>query len=815
MQLAAHAFATRMGLPFMTTSALELILSNRGLADNRPRFGRVVGIDLGTTNSTAAEIKIDGSAVGMPNPRCLPITQPTGMSIHTHVLVPSVVALDQGVEFVGEGAKRLISKVGSRGMKQNRDIFWECKNDIGLRRTYHLAPEGYRSAREIGGKVLSFIREAADAIEGAPILRTVVTVPASFEASQRVDTLKAAALAGIELGRGDLLDEPVAAFLDYILSYPERLKDRLLTGSKLVVFDFGGGTCDVAIFELKPSDAGIDISARAVSRYHRLGGGDIDRAIVHEVLIPQLFNENGLGPHDLGYEEKRIFLEPALLAVAEALKIQLCGKITDLKNFAHYEGSDLSKVVAQQHAPPPIAVADRIFTLSEPRMTAKDFEKVLAPFIDRDLLCARETEYYLTNSIFTPLADALGRANLDPSVISLVLMVGGSSLIPQIQDAVRAYLSSATLLAHDETQRLQTTVARGAAYHAYTIEVFGKPLFRAVAHDSICVRSSSGVHELVRRGEPLASSKDESWRAFDGLAIGSTQLLAETVLRLELLAGDEGRLLYRDLWHVPPPVSAGDKLRMEYRFNQNQVFEFRMFLTERPQHRISHEIENPLTHVVNPQSMRLKIEEIEEDIRTRAVPAGEMPDKVVELAKLYAELGQHERAIGFLKKALQMRGRADGYILNLLGIHCGHIGDHARQALFYREAARAGGGWAPLFNLALAQKDRREFEASLETLDELERNVVNGPGLVLRVLVLDGLARPGRDSLLSKAIESFSPLHIQDAWELGWYRRAAKLKHDERLEKAVDAEEASRAKLPAHEPTSGELPAMHMAIVRP
>ena len=797
----------------MTTSALELILSDRALAVGPPQPGRVLGIDLGTTNSAAAVIRIDGIGLNLPNPRCLPIAQPTRISTHNHVLVPSVVAIDAGVEYVGEGAKRLISKSASHGLKQNRDIFWECKNDIGLTRTYHLAPEGYQSAREIGSRILSFIKDAADAAEGALISRTVVTVPASFDAAQRIDTVNAAALAGIELSSGDLLDEPVAAFLDYVLSHPERLQDRLRAKSKLLVFDFGGGTCDVAIFELDPSDAGIDISARAVSRYHRLGGGDIDRAIVYKVLIPQLCEENQLGPHALNYQDKRHFLEPALLAIAEALKLQLCGKITELKAFGRYKGIDLTTVVATQHAPPPIGVADRTFTLSQPRMTAEEFEKVLEPFIDRDMLCARETEYYLTNSIFTPLADALERASLDASAISLVLMVGGSSLIPQIQDAVRDYFSSATLLAHDDAERLQTAVARGAAFHAYTLEVFGKPLFRTVAHDSICVRSSSGVHELVRKGAPLTPSMDDSWHVFDGLVIGTTNFLTETALRLELLTGEEGRLLYRELWHVPPPVNAGAKLRLEYRFNQNQVFEFRMSLADQPKQHFLHEIENPLTHVVNPQSVRLKIEKIEEAIRTRAVAADEIPDKVVELAQSYAELGQHEKAVSFLEKALRMRGRADSHILNLLGIYCGETGDHARQATFYRAAARAGGGWEPLFNLALAQNDRREFAAALATLDELERNRVTGPGLTLRVLVLDGLARPGRDTILLRALENFQPLPQEDDWAIHWHRKAARLKGDNRLEALIDAEIATRNKTDAPEP-DGELPDMHMAIVR-
>lgn len=798
------------------STALQLLGAE--LANGRARQRRVLGIDLGTTNSTAADITVEKLEGSLPNPRCLPVAQPGVHSTQTHVLVPSVVALDSDVEYVGEGAKRLIAHAGHR-LRKDRDIFWECKNDIGLRRTYHLAPEGYRSAAEIGTKVLVFLKEAADAAGESSVSRTVVTVPASFQTAQRVDTLRAAEMAGLNLRNGDLLDEPVAAFLDFALSHPERLADRLVCNSKLVVFDFGGGTCDVAIFELTPSDTGLDISTLAVSRYHRLGGGDIDRAIVHQVLIPQICDENSLGKNDLDYEEKRVFLEPSLLAVAEALKVQICEMIRELNEFGKATPEAIERLVAEAHPLPPLQVRNRTFTLNAPQLSGRQFASVLRPFLDVETLCAFETEYYLTNSIFTPLKDALNRAGLDSSVVSMVLMVGGSSLIPHVQDAVKRYFKSATILAHDSPDRLQTAVARGAAFHAYILELYGKPLFRPVAHDSICVRSTSGLHELVRKGEVLSPQTDDCWSTFDGLVIARTELTKETLLRLELVAGEEERLLYRDLWRIPPPVNKGDHLRLEYRFNQNQIFEFRMGLAdwtpdEATRHRFQHEIENPLTHVVNPQSIRLQIDEIEEEIRTRAVPNAQIPEKVVEAAELYAELGQTEKAISYLNKALQTRGRADSAILHRLGLHYGEIGDYERQADHYRKAAqadrRASGS---LFNLALAQWGRREFNAALETLDDLEERLVDGPGLTLRALVLDALGRSDSRDVLGRAVGKFAPLPQQSEWELFWFQKAAELKGDVALKSDILAERSSRKKQTGAAEVAGELPAMKPSIV--
>src|SRR4051812_42384107 len=122
---------------------------------------RVIGIDLGTTNSAAAEAASDGSSQSRPSVRCLALTQPTLDGEHTGVLVPSVVAVADGSTLVGEGAKRLRLKPAQSGLVEGQTIFYECKNEIGLRRTYAHAPDGFRSPAEIVGHVLNFIWQRA------------------------------------------------------------------------------------------------------------------------------------------------------------------------------------------------------------------------------------------------------------------------------------------------------------------------------------------------------------------------------------------------------------------------------------------------------------------------------------------------------------------------------------------------------------------------------------------------------------------------------------------------------------------------------
>jgi molecular chaperone DnaK (HSP70) len=146
---------------------------------------RVLGIDLGTTNSTAAVIEWDPKSAKNPEPRCVDIEQRTLEGTYVNQLLPSMIALDGGEVFIGEGAKRLRADT-SKNLRKGRDLFWECKNDIGLERTYGSAPQGYRSAREIGGHLLKFLAEAAR--DGSTFDRTTVTVPASFQNAQRRDS---------------------------------------------------------------------------------------------------------------------------------------------------------------------------------------------------------------------------------------------------------------------------------------------------------------------------------------------------------------------------------------------------------------------------------------------------------------------------------------------------------------------------------------------------------------------------------------------------------------------------------------------------
>lgn len=781
-------------------------------ADRLPQSPiRAIGIDLGTTNSVVAEVMWDPATADFGAASCLEVKQATQEGDYVHNLVPSVVALHDGVEFVGEGAKRLRSMSVSKGLEQQRNMFYECKNEIGTSRTYHKAPQGYRSPAEISGRVLRYLADAALEQGDAPT-RTVVTVPASFQAAQREDTLRAAATAGIELHGGDLLDEPVAAFLDYILSEGFRLLPRLEKPKTLVVFDFGGGTCDVAIFAIaKPSGkAHLEIRPLTVSRYHRLGGGDIDAAILHELLVPMLCEQNGLERFDLSYEDKKLYIEPAFLSVAEALKIGLCIEVARRKRLGKYEGPS-EEVRSQQPGVHSCTLkGGRTLSLQTPRLTAVQFEAVLAPFLEQDLLHTFENEYRTSGSIFSPLADALDRAGLEPEDVDFCLMVGGSSLIPQIVESVDGFFDRAEMLTFSDRDAQQTAIARGAAYHALSLALYGHGLVQTVCHDGIALETSQGMLELVPQGAvlpwPASTDFNENYPLSIPQTVGKGEIFP---LQVQVVAASDERRIFSKVWQIPGPLRKGDPLYLRYRFDENQVLQLALKLGPADEDEaFIAEISNPFTHVVNPNAVRVRILETEERLRTGAISPSRIKDSLKGLAIDYAEIGQHEKALDYLKKALTgEQGERASHLLNLMGIYADRLGDSQKAEKFYRSAGEMASNCAAWFNLSFVlQKEGRMTEAIAAVERAIEEEDEPAYHIRRAILALSVGDQATCDRELEHGMASFEPVQLLADYALSWFLAGARMIGDETRMRQAQAEQRKRKQRGDTQTEAGILP---------
>lgn len=737
------------------------------------------GIDLGTTNSTLCRVTGSSDSLSAVEPQIVEVRQPTAAGEFVGGLVPSMVACYQSREFVGQGAKdlRAIAADKSKNILRNVNLFYECKNEIGTSRTYPNAPERYRSPTDIAERILSYLRREGIGDAGGD--KVVVTIPASFQAAQRAETVAACRRAGLDVRGGRLLDEPVAAFIDYAFRYNRGFLESVAEAKRLLVFDFGGGTCDIALFDLERADGNtpVRVASRAVSRFHRLGGGDIDLAILHRVLMPQLCSENRLSDFAISFQNKAQVLTPALIAVAEALKIQLCGEMWRLQQFGKLATMRREDISARHAAQIAITVDGTRLTLSNATLNAAQFDEVLAPFIDTEHLFARSTEYRLENSIFAPIADALDRAESEPSEIDYVLAVGGSSQIPPVIDALRGYFQRAHFLEYEAPKDPQLAVARGASLQALALATTGRGIIEPVAQDDIFLRTQQGDLKLIVRGSALPIPAGASHEHIESLTVPQDAFAEPLRLSVELVAGAERRPLFSDHWDLRM-VSKGSRLRLEYAYDENQVLKLALRLADFPESLpFETSVENPLSHVVNPNRSQEEIDSLEEQYRRDPTQSEELMPRIAELC---ADLGQYEKAIAMIRGLLRKANRPIAWLLNRQAMYEEGRGNHEAAIRCYGEAARASKAWGgPLFNLALLHERQRNYDEALSAIDRA-CEIEDGPPYRTLKFRIEKHLRPA-DASTSKAariLGGFGPAAELDDWELGWFIAAAEMAGD-------------------------------------
>jgi len=751
----------------------SLLRRLRTAASKTTRKIRVWGIDLGTTNSTVTEISTD--LIPMP----LEIEQKTEQGSYTGPVIPSIVAIRGDGIWVGEGAKRMRNGSASARGIEGKTLFSESKNDMGLRKTYADGPPTIRHAREAARTILRFIRDEASEQTGGIADRVVVTVPASFLANQRLDTLWAAKHAGIDLADHELLDEPTAALLDYAIAEDLVLEDG--QSLKTLLFDFGGGTCDISIVELI-NEGGVHGRVLATSRYHRLGGGDIDRAIVHEVLIPALALEQKINLSDLSWAEKKRVLEPQLLGTAEQLKIALCRDIRRHAGFGRYDNAVKEEIFAQQPAVE-TKIGSKRMVLTEPRLDSGQWEELLAKFLSEDELYVTESEYRTTQSVFSPIKDALMRAGLEPKEIDLLLLAGGSSMIPQVQWRLSKYFTKAKSHSYHAPVDAQLAISRGAAWHALGLELLGEPLITPCAGDGISLLTGQGTYlELVSAGS-LLPFPAEGWAEYENLVVPTAD--AKEIL-MKVVTSRDKQTVFSELWQLGSPAKLGERLLLKYKLTGNGEFVLRASLAADPDEEFERSISNPLVQSHNPNIVRVKIEEVEEQLRQHVLSADDSYT-LADLAKWYSELGQNEKALEYLKRAQVLWGSPNVYLLNLQAITYAKLGDIEKAVAFYDKCFEVSDWLTAKANAAIDLFKAKQYGRALSYADQvIDDSELGGPASVVRWRCLRALKRKDdATNALANIPDAFGSVEELGDWELGWYESFANETGDKALLKSI------------------------------
>ena len=744
---------------------------------------RVVGIDLGTTVSTLTEIVWDPSSGEPPVATLREIPQKLwGGGEKSFDLVPSEVAIIDNETFIGTGAARLWSNPQAQ-LQPGKTSWAKTKNFIGTRKTYPAAPEGFQTPKDIAAVVLRFLNEAALLDDPMPIARVVVTVPASFQLTQRQDTLDAAAQAGLALLPGDLLDEPVAAFLDYMVQFTGDITQGKTT-QRILVVDFGGGTCDVALLQLKKQpDGGFLLSRKGVSRFHRIGGSDIDDVIAHDILFPQFLEQNGLDALEFKYAEKSRSILPRLARTAESLKKKLSDAINHKMALGNFD-PDVDDLQVSLPAPVQIQTGNAehpVLSLATPTLSLRELRQATAAFLSPTAVAPKESEYTLATSIFAPIYDVLHRAEWTREHIDQVLIVGGSSLYFGVPHAIKSYFSNSTILTYGDDLDFQRCVGRGAAYQALLLAIYGESPLRAAVAEELTISTNAGPVVIAPANSPLPFPGTDGWHEVSGLKIASGSAESPTSLMVSLKSGN--RNLHSQPFEIPPPVATGTPITLSVRIDENQRLELRFKVDSLPPTTGEFVLDNPFSVVANPNQTRDEIAQLEEQV---PAAAAETQRRLIrKLAELHKSLGEYERARhyyeGLVTLASTKAERSSD--LNALAIICGLLRDHEQEMAHYRQAIEAGASGAPVFNLALSLHTAGRNREALEIVDtQIDQGAARPSDWSLRADINQALGNDAEALVDARECVARCP-NVKDLnrFQLNWLMSAAQMLGDENL----------------------------------
>lgn len=394
-------------------------------------MGKIIGIDLGTTNSCVSVM--DGG-------ECKVITNPEG-----NRTTPSVVAYKNGERIVGDAAKRQVVT--------NKNTISSIKRLMGTNEKVELEGKQY-TPQEVSAMILQYLKSYAEDYLGEKIEKAVITVPAYFNDSQRQATKDAGKIAGLEVER--IINEPTAAALAYGIDKTEKEQ-------KVLVYDLGGGTFDVSILEL--ADGTFEVLS--TNGDTKLGGDDFDNVVV-DWMVDTFKKENGVD------------LRKDTMAMQR------------LKEAGEKAKKDLSGVVQTQISLPFISAGADGPLHFEATLTRAKFDEMTKSLVERTM---------------EPVRNALRDAGLTKNDIHQVLLVGGSTRIPAVQEAVKSVLGKEP----NKSVNPDEVVAMGAAIQGGVIAGDVKDvLLLDVTPLSLGIETMGGVMTvLIPRNTTIPTSKSQ------------------------------------------------------------------------------------------------------------------------------------------------------------------------------------------------------------------------------------------------------------------------------------------------------------------
>lgn len=734
-----------------------------------------VGIDFGTSTTVVSVAKYNARSKQVECATLHLVQKDADGNIVEAELMPTVIAINNdGSPLVGEGAYKL---KGSPNYIFGENIFHSFKMELGK----DLGPVWYNSQQPAikspQDATKFFFKQLKRCIEKAcpdSEIHYAVSIPASFESNQRKDLLEALAANEIPMTGRNLIDEPNAAFMGYINpdeTYKESIELKDGYNPKVLVFDFGAGTCDISILEISADYQGCHSRNLSISQFTELGGNDIDRYIANNYLLPSLLKNNDMEEDDYSESQKEV-IAAQLMGIAELLKIKIC---KDCEFLLDDKGM-LDDVIAKNGGRTiemPVSIYTDYKQLQQNAftLTYSDFIHTMEVFFKKSILptpttVKRQKRY---NSVYATINSAIKKAHVSKEEIDYVMMIGGSSKNPFVQRSIREYFGEETtmLLPPD----MQNLVSQGAAIHSLMVNAFDIAMIRPITSEPVVIITKE---EKCVPVIPAGTEIPFPVVKIDRFSTGDSEMRC---IEIPVCVSSEKKMLTNLKIEAPDEevFPANTSIEVYLEMNADKVLSVRASCLGKECMVAS---ENPFANTYQTDEEK-RIMQAERDTYIAANKNGGVPtkDSLIRLRNAYSDAEKEYREAEVLE--MQLKYYPQDNLYNRLGVLFHNSGNITKAMACYKKAISINDEdpW-PHSNLG---HDLYQIGKYREAKNELERAIELKPDQTTALIVLGDIYAEEED--LERATEYREQAYnilmrighegFLDDCDYGWLKRVA------------------------------------------